>query len=62
MARKVKKAFAFKNDIKGDELNKLKFSIGFSDDDIKNIETIKNKVNKLELTIYSTNTGSKEKV
>jgi hypothetical protein len=62
MARKVKKAFAFKNDIKGDELSKLKFSIGFSDDDIKNIETIKNKVNKLELTIYSTNTGSKEKV
>jgi trans-2-enoyl-CoA reductase len=62
MARKVKKAFAFKNDIKGDELSKLKFSIGFSDDDIKNIETIKNKINKLELIIYSTNTGSKEKI
>ena len=59
---KLKKAFSFKNDIKGEALKNLKFSIGFSDDDPKNIETIKNKVNKPELTIYSTNKGNKEKV
>jgi hypothetical protein len=62
MAKKIKKAFSFKNDIKGEALKNLKFSIGFSDDDPKNIETIKNKVNKPELTIYSTNKGTKEKV
>jgi hypothetical protein len=62
MAKKLKKAFSFKNDIKGEALKNLKFSIGFSDDDPKNIETIKNKVNKPELTIYSTNKGTKEKV
>jgi hypothetical protein len=62
MAKKIKKAFSFKNDIKGEALKNLKFSIGFSDDDPKNIETIKNKVNKPELTIYSTNKGNKEKV
>jgi len=62
MAKKIKKAFSFKNDIKGEALKNLKFSIGFSDDDPKNIETIKNKVNKPALTIYSTNKGNKEKV
>lgn len=59
MANEIKKAFEFKNDVSGES---LKFSIGFSDDDIKNIETMKKSINKPELTIYSTNKGNKEKV
>jgi hypothetical protein len=60
MSEKVKKAFLFKNDLKGEKGKGLNFSIGFSDDDPKNIETIKNKVNRKGLTIYSTNKGDKE--
>jgi hypothetical protein len=59
MANEIKKAFEFKNEVSGES---LKFSIGFSDDDMKNIETMKNSINKPELTIYSTNKGTKEKV
>jgi hypothetical protein len=59
MANQIKKAFEFKNEVSGES---LKFSIGFSDDDMKNIETMKNSMNKPELTIYSTNKGTKEKV
>jgi hypothetical protein len=59
MANQIKKAFEFKNEVSGES---LKFSIGFSDDDMKNIETMKNSINKPELTIYSTNKGTKEKV
>jgi len=59
MANEIKKAFEFKNDVSGES---LKFSIGFSDDDMKNIETMKKSINKPELTIYSTNKGTKEKV
>jgi hypothetical protein len=59
MANEIKKAFQFKNDVNGES---LKFSIGFSDDDMKNIETMKKSINKPELTIYSTNKGNKEKV
>jgi hypothetical protein len=62
MADKVKEAFLFKNDLKGETGGLMKFSVGFSDDDPKNIETIKDKVNKSNLTIYSTNKGDKEKV
>jgi hypothetical protein len=40
----------------------LNFTIGFSDDDPKNIEVMKDKVNRKGLTIYSTNKGEKEKV
>ncbi len=59
MANEIKKALEFKNDVSGES---LKFSIGFSDDDMKNIETMKKSINKPELTIYSTNKGNKEKV
>jgi hypothetical protein len=59
MANEIKKAFEFKNEVSGES---LKFSIGFSDDDMKNIETMKKNINKPELTIYSTNKGTKEKV
>ena len=62
MAEKVKKAFYFKNDMFGEKGNILNFTIGFSDDDPKNIEVMKDKVNRKGLTIYSTNKGEKEKV
>lgn len=62
MSEIIKKAFLFKNDMRGEKGDILNFSIGFSDDDPKNIEVIRDKVNKKGLTIYSTNKGDKEKV
>jgi hypothetical protein len=62
MSERIKKAFYFKNDMNGEKGNILNFTIGFSDDDPKNIEVMKDKVNKKGLTIYSTNKGEKEKV
>jgi len=62
MSDKIKEAFLFKNEIKGESGDLMKFSIGFSDDDVKNIETIKDKLKKDYLTIYSTSKGNKEKI
>lgn len=62
ISEKVKKAFYFKNDMFGEKGDILNFTIGFSDDDPKNIEVMKDKVNRKGLTIYSTNKGEKEKV
>jgi hypothetical protein len=62
MSERLKKAFYFKNDMKGEKGDILNFTIGFSDDDSKNIEVMKDKVNRKGLTIYSTNKGEKEKV
>lgn len=62
MSERLKKAFYFKNDMNGEKGNILNFTIGFSDDDPKNIEVIKDKVKRKGLTIYSTNKGEKEKV
>jgi hypothetical protein len=62
MSEKIKKAFYFKNDMFGEKGDILNFTIGFSDDDPKNIEVMKDKVNRKGLTIYSTNKGEKEKV
>jgi len=62
MSEKIKKAFYFKNDMNGEKGNILNFTIGFSDDDPKNIEVMKDKVKRKGLTIYSTNKGEKEKV
>jgi hypothetical protein len=62
MSEKIKKAFYFKNDMNAEKGGILNFTIGFSDDDPKNIEVMKDKVNRKGLTIYSTNKGEKEKV
>ena len=36
------------------------FMIGISDDDLKNNETYKEKLNKININIYNTNKGIKE--
>jgi len=57
----IKKKYNIKKDISGENKLEKYFSIGFSDDDFKNLETIKKRVKKPNLTIYSTNKGKKEK-
>lgn len=57
----LRKKFNLKRDISGESKIGNYFTMGFSDDDSKNLETIKKRVIKDNLTIYSTNKGKKEK-
>ena len=61
LANFIKKKYNIKKDISGESKLEKYFSLGFSDDDPKNLETIKKRVKKPSLTIYSTNKGKKEK-
>jgi hypothetical protein len=60
LSNAIKKKYNIKKDISGENRLEKYFSMGFSDDDPKNLETIKKRVKKDNLTIYSTNKGKKE--
>lgn len=60
LANVIKKKYNIKKGISGENKLEKYFSMGFSDDDPKNLETIKKRVKKDNLTIYSTNKGKKE--